>query len=175
MEGSHWLTQTQDESMTVGVGPTDKTVLQGVTVTKPLTLHAVVRKVSSLPSIQMFIPLSLSLRIWINGLLCHYINKHCNDCGLQGCNTMQFCQWIPVFWGNMMPPSPRLKCVGSYIGGNYRVDAHDPQGEGVKKGTQSYPMEKTLTEIDSFRSLVWKPKNLYKHTVVVFTFISIHV
>jgi hypothetical protein len=63
MEGSHWLTQTQDESMTVGVGPTDKTVLQGVTVTKPLTLHAVVRKVSSLPSIQMFIPLSLSLRI----------------------------------------------------------------------------------------------------------------
>jgi hypothetical protein len=53
MEDCHWLTQTQDESMTVGVGPTDKTVLQGVTVTKPLILHAVVRKVSFLPSIEM--------------------------------------------------------------------------------------------------------------------------
>jgi hypothetical protein len=55
MGDCHWLTQTQDESMTVAVGPTDKTALQGVTVTKPHILHAVVRKVSSLHSIKMSI------------------------------------------------------------------------------------------------------------------------
>jgi hypothetical protein len=42
----------------------------------------------------------------------------------------------------MLPPSSALKCVGSQSGGNYKEAGRDPQGEGVKKGTQSYPMEK---------------------------------
>jgi hypothetical protein len=79
MEGCHWLTQTQDKSMTVGVGPTDKTVLQGVTVIKLLILHAVVRKVSSLPSTEMSTLLSLTFKIRIHISLNHYINKHSND------------------------------------------------------------------------------------------------
>jgi len=56
MVNRHWLTQTQDENMTVGVGPTDRTALQGATATRLLTLHAVVRKVDkplSLPKFEL--------------------------------------------------------------------------------------------------------------------------
>jgi len=56
MVNRRWLTQTQDENMTVEVGSTDRTALQGATATRLLTLHGVVRKVDkplSLPKVEL--------------------------------------------------------------------------------------------------------------------------
>jgi len=52
MVNRHWLTPTQDENMTVGVGPTDRTALQEATATRLLTLHAVVRKVDKVLNLE---------------------------------------------------------------------------------------------------------------------------